>query len=95
VAADCAGATASWTTLVPLTLLGLLAMAVPLNIAGWGPREGVAAWAFAAAGLTATQGVATAVTYGVLVFVASLPGAVVLLVRLRADTLPPAEAVHG
>jgi uncharacterized membrane protein YbhN (UPF0104 family) len=95
LAARTAGATASWTTLVPLTLLALLAMAVPLNIAGWGPREGVAAWAFAAAGLTATQGVATAVTYGVLVFVASLPGAVVLLVRLRADALPQAETVHG
>ena len=50
-------------------------MAVPMNIAGWGPREGVAAWAFAAAGLSATQGVATAVVYGVMVLVASLPGA--------------------
>ena len=44
------------------------------NIAGWGPREGVAAWAFAAAGLGAAQGVATAVVYGVMVLVASLPG---------------------
>jgi hypothetical protein len=81
VAARTAGATASWTALLPLGLLALLAMAVPLNVAGWGPREGVAAWAFGAAGLTVTQGVATAVTYGVLVFVASLPGAAVLLVR--------------
>jgi len=52
-------------------------------VAGWGPREGVAAWAFAAAGLGAAQGVATAVVYGVLVFVASLPGAVVLLLGMR------------
>ena len=64
---------------MPLALLVLLAMALPLNIAGWGPREGVAAWAFGAAGLTAAQGVATAVTYGVLVLVASLPGAGVLV----------------
>ena len=36
----------------------------------------MAAWAFGAAGLTAAQGVATAVVYGVLVLVASLPGSV-------------------
>ena len=54
-------------------------MSVPTNIAGWGPREGVAAWAFAAAGLGAAQGVATAVVYGVMVLVATLPGAVVLV----------------
>jgi hypothetical protein len=39
----------------------------------------VTAWAFAAAGLGASRGVATAVTYGVMVFVASLPGAAVLV----------------
>jgi len=81
LAARTAGATAPLTSLVPLTLLALLAMGLPLNVAGWGPREGVAAWAFAAAGLTAAQGVATAVTYGVLVLVASLPGAAVLVLR--------------
>ena len=37
------------------------------------------AWAFAAAGLGASLGVATAVVYGVMVFVASLPGAAVLV----------------
>ncbi|WP_344139570.1 lysylphosphatidylglycerol synthase transmembrane domain-containing protein, partial [Luedemannella flava] len=78
IAARAVGATAPLTQLLPLTLLALLAMGVPLNIAGWGPREGVAAWAFGAAGLTAAQGVATSVTYGVLTLVASLPGAVVL-----------------
>jgi glycosyltransferase 2 family protein len=49
------------------------------NVGGWGPREGVTAWAFAVAGLGASVGVATAVVYGVMVFVASLPGAAVLL----------------
>jgi hypothetical protein len=39
----------------------------------------VTAWAFAAAGLGASLGVATAVAYGVMVFVASLPGAAVLV----------------
>ena len=80
IAARAAGSTASPGQLLPLALIVLLAMAVPMNIAGWGPREGVAAWAFSAAGLSATQGVATAVVFGVLVLVASLPGAVVVVV---------------
>lgn len=79
VAARTAGATAPLSQLVPLALLALLAMAVPLNVGGWGAREGVAAWAFGAAGLTVAQGVATAVVFGALVLVSSLPGAVVLL----------------
>jgi hypothetical protein len=49
------------------------------SVAGWGPREGATAWAFAAAGLGAGLGVATAVVYGAMVLVASLPGALVLL----------------
>ena len=63
------GRSAPPSQLLPLALLVLLAMAVPLNIGGWGPREGVAAWAFGAAGLGAAQGVATAVAYGVLALV--------------------------
>jgi glycosyltransferase 2 family protein len=79
IAARAAGATAPALTLVPLALLVLAAAALP-NVAGWGPREGVTAWAFAAAGLGASRGVATAVVYGVMVFVATLPGAAILAV---------------
>ncbi|MCW2779725.1 MAG: flippase-like protein [Marmoricola sp.] len=87
IAARTAGSTASTMRLLPLALLVLLAMAVPTNIAGWGPREGVAAWAFSVAGLGADQGVATSVVYGVMVLVACLPGAVVLIAGwLRQDT---------
>jgi uncharacterized membrane protein YbhN (UPF0104 family) len=78
IAARAAGATAPLSTIVPLALLVLAAGALP-NVGGWGPREGVTAWAFAAAGLGASRGVATAVVYGVMVFVASLPGAAVLV----------------
>lgn len=78
VAARAAGTAASLPDLLPLALLVMLAAAVPLNLAGWGPREGVAAWAFAAAGLGAAQGATVAVLYGVLALVATLPGAVVL-----------------
>jgi hypothetical protein len=78
IAARSAGATAPPFEMLPLALLVLLAAALP-NVGGWGPREGVTAWAFAAAGLGASLGVATAVAYGVMVFVASLPGAAVLV----------------
>lgn len=78
IAARTAGATAPLSEMLPLALLVLLAGALP-NVGGWGPREGVTAWAFAAAGLGASSGVATAVVYGVMVFVATLPGAVVLV----------------
>jgi hypothetical protein len=79
IAARTAGATAPASRMLPLVLLVLLAAALP-NIGGWGPREGVTAWAFSAAGLGASLGVATAVVYGMMVFAASLPGAVVLVV---------------
>jgi uncharacterized membrane protein YbhN (UPF0104 family) len=78
VAAQAAGVTAPASQLLPLALLVMLGAALP-NVGGWGPREGVTAWAFAAAGLGASRGVATAVVYGVMVFVASLPGAAVLV----------------
>lgn len=81
VAAHAAGATASIAQLVPLLVLSLLAMGLPVNIGGWGPREGVAAVVFGAAGLGAAQGLTTAVVYGVLALVASLPGAGVLILR--------------
>jgi hypothetical protein len=81
IAARAAGSVASLTRLLPLALLALLAMSIPANVAGFGPREGMAAWAFGAAGLTAAQGVSTGVAYGVLVVAGSLPGAGVLLWR--------------
>jgi glycosyltransferase 2 family protein len=92
IAARAAGADVSLIRLLPLAMLVLLAMAVPTNIGGWGPREGVAAWAFSAAGLGAAHGVAVATAYGVLVFLASLPGAVVLVVDRRRREAAPAEA---
>ena len=78
VAARTAGATAPPAEMLALALLVIQGAALP-GVGGWGPREGVAAWAFAAAGLGASAGVATAVVYGVMVFVASLPGALVLV----------------
>jgi uncharacterized membrane protein YbhN (UPF0104 family) len=92
VAARAAGSDASLLRLAPLMLLALLAMTVPVNIGGWGPREGVTAWAFGAAGLSATQGLTIAVVYGLFAFVAALPGLVVIITRAVAGARIKARA---
>ncbi|HJQ03692.1 MAG TPA: lysylphosphatidylglycerol synthase transmembrane domain-containing protein [Jatrophihabitans sp.] len=82
IAAHTVGLDVSLRVLLPLALLALVAAALPINIGGWGPREGVAAWAFAGAGLGADRGVATATAFGVLMLIATLPGALVVLAGL-------------
>ncbi|MDQ1035007.1 uncharacterized membrane protein YbhN (UPF0104 family) [Streptomyces sp. V3I8] len=91
LAARVAGSDASAAELVPLALLALIAMGLPLNVGGWGPREGVTAWAFGAAGLGAAQGLTVAVVYGVLSFAASLPGVAVLVARWYMGLRGPRE----
>jgi glycosyltransferase 2 family protein len=94
IAARTAGVTAPLSRMLPIALLAVMAMVLP-NIGGWGPREGVTAWVFGAAGLGAGAGVTTAVVYGVMVLVACLPGGAVLVVawfrgaRHRRRTEPP------
>lgn len=66
-----------WVLLALCTLL-LMAMVIPLTIAGWGVREGAAALIWPLAGLEPGQGVALSVSYGLLVLVSSLPGALFL-----------------
>lgn len=85
VAARLVGATAPLLTLLPLLLLALLVMVLPVNVGGWGPREAVLALAFGAAGLGSAQGLTVSVVYGVLTFIASLPGAAALLLKHRED----------
>lgn len=85
IAAGIAGTTASAARLLPLLVLAQLASGLPISVGGWGPREGVAALAFGATGLTAGQGLTTAVVYGALIFVGSLPGAAILLARRTTE----------
>lgn len=95
VAARVAGATAPTLRLLPLMVLALVAMGLPLNVGGFGPREGVTALAFGAAGLSAAQGLTTSVVYGVLALVASLPGAAVLLAQAYAGSRARVAARSG
>lgn len=97
LAARAVGVTAPLVTLAPLVLVVLVAAGLPTNVAGWGPREGMAAWACAAGGLGAEQGVASAVAYGAMVLVACLPGLVPLVAgsAARRRGSPPRPAVHA
>jgi uncharacterized membrane protein YbhN (UPF0104 family) len=79
IAARVAGATAPLGELVALLMVVQTAMVIPLSIGGWGLREGAAAWAFAAAGLGAANGVTVATLYAVLMLAAVAPGAGLLL----------------
>jgi glycosyltransferase 2 family protein len=87
IAARTAGTTAPASRMLPLALIVMLIMVLP-SVGGWGPREGATAWAFGAAGLGVQQGVATAVVYGIMVLVASLPGAAVLVVSWFRQSSP-------
>jgi uncharacterized membrane protein YbhN (UPF0104 family) len=79
IAARTAGVSTPLSQMLPIAMLVMVVTAVP-SVGGWGPREGAAAWMFGAAGLGAGHGVATGVAYGVMMLVASLPGAAVLVV---------------
>jgi len=75
----------------------LLAMAIPLSVAGWGIREGAAALVWQAAGLDAAEGVAASVSYGVVVLLSTLPGALALRrhepgARSTAEATPTCRA---
>jgi glycosyltransferase 2 family protein len=98
VAAHAVGVDANEGTLAALAFVVLVAAALPTNIAGWGPREGAAAWVFALVGLGAATGTSVATAYGVLALVATLPGAALLVVRRTTAAAEPgreAVAVHG
>lgn len=94
VAARAVGVAVSPASLLPLAMVVLTAAALPVGVAGWGPREGTAAWAFDAAGLGAAAGVATATAYGCLVLVVHLPGLALLLLPDRGG-LARATAERG
>jgi uncharacterized membrane protein YbhN (UPF0104 family) len=97
VAARVAGCTAPLGELVALLMVVQTAGSIPLTIGGWGPREGAAAWAFAAAGLGAATGITVATLYAVLMLAAVAPGAALLLgdvVRRASGPGHPDEPAH-
>ena len=90
VAARAVGIETPASTLLPLVAPVLATMLVPVTVAGWGIRETGAALLWEVAGLPAADGVAISVAYGLLVFVSSLPGVLVLIVGTgrRVSSVP-------
>ena len=78
IAARAVGIDTPLDTLLPLVAPVLVAMLLPVTIAGWGVREGAAAVLWRMAGLTAADGVVISVAYGLIVLVSTLPGGLVL-----------------
>ena len=64
-------------TLFVIAPVVLLAMLLPISVAGWGVRETAAAGVWIALGWPATEGVAVSVAYGALCLLTNLPGAFV------------------
>lgn len=78
----CARATGSVVPLdasVTVLPLVLCAMLIPLSVAGWGWREGVAAALFPLFGASAGAGIAMGICYGAVMLLAALPGVAVVL----------------
>ncbi len=71
--------------LVPLILIAML---IPVGVAGWGFREGAAAALFPLVSASAGAGVAASVSFGAMLLAASLPGLLPLVVG--GGSRPPA-----
>lgn len=99
VAVAAVGASVPPLRLAALALVVLLAGSIPLNIGGWGPREGVAGWTFAVAGLGASTGVAASALFGVLAMIGVVPGLVLAVTatvrRTRSSAPAPAVLLAG
>lgn len=89
------GASVPPMRLAALALVVLLAGSIPLNLGGWGPREGIAGWTFAVAGLGASAGVAAATLFGILAMIAVTPALVVAATSAarRAQSTAPERTV--
>ncbi|GAB3586359.1 lysylphosphatidylglycerol synthase transmembrane domain-containing protein [Leifsonia lichenia] len=74
IATAAVGADVPPLRMLTLAVVVLLAAAIPLNLGGWGPREGAAGWAFAVAGFGTAAGVSAATLFGVLAIVSLVPG---------------------
>lgn len=74
--------TAPTAVLPSSAAVALAGMSIPVGVGGWGIREAAAAWSFSLSGLSAADGIRVSVGYGVLALASTLPGAVILSLRI-------------
>lgn len=77
-AAQAVGVALPWPAALPLIAAALAAMILPVSIAGWGLREGVAAALWPLAGVAPQAAVAAGIAFGLASLAAALPGLVPL-----------------
>lgn len=85
IATRAVGVSVPPSRMLAIALVVLLAASIPLNIGGWGPREGMAGWAFALAGFGTTAGVAASTLFGVLSIISVAPGALVMMIHRKEE----------
>lgn len=83
------GIPAQFNVFVVLIPPVILASVIPLSFAGWGVREGAMIAMLGTIGIGATEAIALSVSFGLVVLVGSLPGAVVWLVTGNRNLAPP------
>lgn len=77
------GAPLSFAAVVAVVPLVLLAMLIPVSVAGWGVREGAAVALLPIAGVGAAQSLAVSVSFGLMALIAALPGVATVWARRR------------
>ena len=87
--AQAIGATLPVAAALALIPVILFTMLIPLTVSGWGLREGAAAALLPLAGLTAAEGMAASVAFGLVFLVSSLPGAAVLALPPGGGAVKP------
>jgi uncharacterized membrane protein YbhN (UPF0104 family) len=75
---------AAGLALIPLILFTMI---IPITISGWGLREGAAATLLPLAGLTAAEGMAASIAFGLVFLASSLPGVVVMALSPAAGAV--------
>ena len=81
------GAPLSATAAIAIIPLILFTMLLPVTVSGWGLREGAAAALFPLAGLTAAEGLAASVAFGLVLLVIALPG--IAFLRTPREVMAP------
>jgi len=76
---------------VILTLPMVLALAIPISVAGWGVREGTMVVALGQVGVLPADALALSVAFGLIYMLAGIPGGLLWLVP-RATRVPVAHS---
>lgn len=97
------GAPLSFAAVVAVVPVVLLAMLIPVSIAGWGVREGAAVALLPIAGISGSQSLAVSIVFGLTALLAALPGVGAVWARRRRShareaqphDVPDADDAHA